>query len=557
MRIALGALSRILAWCTVLFWVATRLLGFSRLAAWIDVPAITVTWIITGSWRSYRGVHRRERTAGQASFRGSLHRACPGRAGHYRAGHRTCSRCASSGLSQVPGGLLQYFPWPPGDALSESRAGGIRLRYVPADPLLPGGLGAALQYTRNRYGPSSGMTVQVYSRQSGKKSTLASGSGYTHGSQSPAPARTVPVVTPPFPHPVACRCAACMPVPPAPGLNCTCPLCTVSLQNYAPGGIVPSPLAPSASQPPAYVPVARSRSFRGARGMDGFDGAPLVAGTASGYRWWTMRAPQLHLDPGIGASWDPGLLRGQKDIWQPGVNQACCLPPGGGPGHFFHEIPEDSCGCGYWAYWEIQQHDLGAANSLPVVGVVRASGQVIMGPRGFRAQKAEIVALHLPFRIEPDLPAFRPEDPVDRMLRGLSGRTPARPRRAVPKFTGRVISFPGAPPVPPSLGGPQPAPLPPQPAPAVPPEPEPPGEEEVRAARDRAEAWEAVIADRLQQMYPGAEVCATLDLMKAKYPVTSEYVPPEEQVRSIVCPHCGELCEKNDIHTHVLGRHGL
>jgi hypothetical protein len=274
--------------------------------------------------------------------------------------------------------------------------------------------------------------------------------------------------------------------------------------------------------------------------MNGFDGVPLVAGTASGYRWWTMRAPQLHLDPSeAGAGWEPGMLRGQKDFWQPGVNQARCMALG--ETHDPALIPEDSCACGYWAYWEIQQHDLGMAGTLPVVGVVRASGQVIMGPRGFRAQKAEITALHLPFRIEPDLP----EPAVPRLGR-------ISPRRPAPRFTGRVISFPGAPPVPPSLGGPQP--LPPQ-ASAAPPEPEPTSAEEIQAAKDRALAWMAVIEDRLQLMYPGAEVCATLDLMKAKYPVTSEYVPPEEQVRQIPCPYCAEPCEKNDIHAHVINKH--
>jgi len=276
--------------------------------------------------------------------------------------------------------------------------------------------------------------------------------------------------------------------------------------------------------------------------MDGFDGAPLVAGTASGFRWWTMRAPQLHLDPGS-AEWEPGLLRGVKDFWQPGVNQARCQASAGSM-HGYDEVPHDDCGCGFWAYWEIQQHDMGMASTLPVVGVVRASGQVIMGPRGFRAQKAEIAALVLPFRIEPDLPAA-PEPAVPRLSR-------ISPRRPASRFTGRVISFPGAPPVPPSLGGP------PLPAPPFPPEPEPPpppDEEEIQAARDRAMAWEAVIADRLQQMYPGAEVCATLDLMKAKYPVTSEYVPPEEQVRQIRCPYCGISFDASDIHTHVVKNH--
>jgi hypothetical protein len=270
--------------------------------------------------------------------------------------------------------------------------------------------------------------------------------------------------------------------------------------------------------------------------MDGFDGAELVAGTALGFRWWTMKAPQLYRNPAdAAAGWEPSLLRGVKDYWEPGVNLAKCMAVG--VEHSFGEIPHDACACGYWAYWEIQPHDMGAASSLPVVGVVRASGQVTLGPRGFRAQKAEIIALHLPFRIQPDLPDFRP------------AARPLTPPRHPRRFTGRVISFPGAPPVPPSLGGPphaQPPPLP---------EPEPPTDEEIQAARDQAEAWEAVIADRLAVTYPGAEVCATLALMKAKYPVKSEYVPPPPQVQYVPCEYCGYPFPFSEIHKHIVENH--
>src|SRR4029077_18049157 len=94
---------------------------------------------------------------------------------------------------------------------------------------------------------------------------------------------------------------------------------------------------------PAHVPVARPKP-RSSRGMDGFDGVPLVAGTASGYRVCTMRDQQLHLDPGdAGKDWEPGLLRGQKDFWQPGVNQARCLAPG--LAHDPGEVPHDDCAC--------------------------------------------------------------------------------------------------------------------------------------------------------------------------------------------------------------------
>ena len=328
--------------------------------------------------------------------------------------------------------------------------------------------------------------------------------------------------------------------------NCTCPSCTAAFRAqylnqppFAPGGLVPSPPAASASQPPSYVPARPApRSY--ARGMDGFDGAPLVAGTALGYRWWTLRAPRLHLNPGdAGTDWEPGLLRGVKDFWQPGVNQASCQAGLPVP-HEFGEIPHPDCGDGYWAYWEIQQHDMGSASTLPVVGVVRASGQVIMGPLGFRAQKAEIVALHLPFRIEPDLPALQPPrlpQVPDYVRRALPGSSQVMTHR---RFTGRVVNI-GTSHVP---------------APFLdPPVPPPPADEEIRAATDKAEAWMAVIEDRLGALYPGAEVCATLNLMTAKYPVTSEYTPPEPQACYTFCPYCDAPFEVNDIHKHVTEKH--
>lgn len=276
--------------------------------------------------------------------------------------------------------------------------------------------------------------------------------------------------------------------------------------------------------------------------MDGFDGAPLVAGAALGYRWWTLRSPQLALDPGLTAvDWVPGLLQGVKGAWEPGVNLAQCQAAYTRTGrHEFRDIPHDACGCGFWAYWEIQPHDMGRSGTLPVVGVVKATGQVTLGPRGFRAQKAEIIALHLPFRIEPELPPQRLARIPDYVQRALPGSSQVVTHR---RFTGQVINY-GTSYVP--------APF------RDPPPPEPPSEKDIQAARDKAEAWMAVIEDRLAVMYPGAEVCATLDLMKAKYPVKSEYAPPEEeQVHRVSCPYCGNQVETGKVQRHLAEKHYL
>jgi len=271
----------------------------------------------------------------------------------------------------------------------------------------------------------------------------------------------------------------------------------------------------------------------GVRGMSGFDGADFIAGTVFGYRWWTLDAPRLDRSPARAEQdWHPRLLCGARGDWQPGENLAVCKPVYGHEVHTGDEIPEISCACGFWAYWQVQPHELGRDGALPVVGVIEGSGQVLTGPLGFRAQKAEIVALHLPLVIEPDLPRT---DGNDAMF-GRPLSAPLSPWRPAPRFTGRVISFPGAPPVPPSLGG-APRYVPP------PPEPPEPSAEEIRAAQDAAQAWMAVIGDRLEQMYPGAEVCETLPLMLAKYPPSPQYTPPET-----TCGYCHR--QVPDLHEH-------
>lgn len=49
------------------------------------------------------------------------------------------------------------------------------------------------------------------------------------------------------------------------------------------------------------------------------------------------------------------------------------------------------CDCGFWAYYDRAQW-----GDAPVRGVVKAYGKTTLGTKGFRAEKAEIVALYLP-----------------------------------------------------------------------------------------------------------------------------------------------------------------
>ena len=87
-----------------------------------------------------------------------------------------------------------------------------------------------------------------------------------------------------------------------------------------------------------------------------------------------------------------------------------------------------------------------------------------------------------------------------------------------PQFTGKVISYGGQPDPDDDLAGlarEQPPP----------PELSEPSAEERQAARDAAEAWMAVIGDRLEQMYPGAKVFETRDLLEKSFPPDRSYLP--------------------------------
>lgn len=171
-----------------------------------------------------------------------------------------------------------------------------------------------------------------------------------------------------------------------------------------------------------------------AGGLTGFgeEGAPadwdLSIGEIYGYRWWKikvparfagyMEAPDLPLSPAT------RLVGANDRSWETGRAEAVCTANL----YYFpvptwaellddkpvleHEPPEVrvACGCGFWAYFN-QASDVASHFSrlssgkpskrddyveLPVFGVVKGSGRVVVGEKGFRAQYAEIVALCIP-----------------------------------------------------------------------------------------------------------------------------------------------------------------
>lgn len=173
-------------------------------------------------------------------------------------------------------------------------------------------------------------------------------------------------------------------------------------------------LFPSSWRP--AVPAGRSRP--GAAGIEGFDGAgarefSFAVGSVRGLRQWDFpvsRALNRCLDddripPGPGVLLtpdDPPLLKGVTGgRWTSGVNRAHCnnhkehVPP-----VEFDELHGGECGCGYWAYWTPRDMQ-DWRSSLPVWGIVEGSGRVLIGEKGFRCQRARILALVPAFSVCP------------------------------------------------------------------------------------------------------------------------------------------------------------
>lgn len=125
-----------------------------------------------------------------------------------------------------------------------------------------------------------------------------------------------------------------------------------------------------------------------------------------GFRAWYMDEPML----GSGAA-KAGLLRSitYSYWWTSGVNLSICQARKLKLDHESHDglhdddcyrrcaYPTKECTCGFYAYFKEEYFTVGvSANHLKINGVVDATGRLVKGSKGFRAQAANIVALALP-----------------------------------------------------------------------------------------------------------------------------------------------------------------
>lgn len=63
-----------------------------------------------------------------------------------------------------------------------------------------------------------------------------------------------------------------------------------------------------------------------------------------------------------------------------------------------HETPTEGCPCGFYAYTDPRHEENGYRGEGFVTGIVRGTGRTLIGTKGFRCEKAEIVALIDPTR---------------------------------------------------------------------------------------------------------------------------------------------------------------
>jgi hypothetical protein len=122
-------------------------------------------------------------------------------------------------------------------------------------------------------------------------------------------------------------------------------------------------------------------------------GRALVPGALRGYRTWRVLRRRTHVP--AGALPLTSVTR-RRVVWGPSLTARCKATDAGMRGQWSstleddHPAPRAGCGCGIYGWYS--PSDTGMV-SARVFGVVEASGLVLMGERGFRAQTVNIVAV--------------------------------------------------------------------------------------------------------------------------------------------------------------------
>jgi hypothetical protein len=122
-------------------------------------------------------------------------------------------------------------------------------------------------------------------------------------------------------------------------------------------------------------------------------GRALVPGSLGGYRTWRPLGRRAHLPD---AALPLTSVTRRRVLWTPTVTARCTPNDFGTAGSWSstlagdHRAPQAGCSCGIYAWYAPGDSGMVSAR---VFGVIEASGLILMGERGFRAETAKIAAV--------------------------------------------------------------------------------------------------------------------------------------------------------------------
>src|SRR5262245_49393259 len=130
----------------------------------------------------------------------------------------------------------------------------------------------------------------------------------------------------------------------------------------------------------------------------GDHGRQLVPGSLRGFRTWRRTRWRGRVPEG---TLPLTAVTRRTVVWGPTIYAQCTEPDVAVPITItaryrlpgFHRSPEPRCECGIYAWYSPDDTAVLDAGIFGVFGVIQASGLILMGDRGFRAEKAQIVAV--------------------------------------------------------------------------------------------------------------------------------------------------------------------
>lgn len=127
----------------------------------------------------------------------------------------------------------------------------------------------------------------------------------------------------------------------------------------------------------------------------------MVPGTLRGYRAWIAEGGELRSIVGR----EPWLTSGNTAMCRRGmVRNGWATSPFPQRITGLHDAPGSQCTCGFYAKHCLEGVERDYNPSIFTYGSIRASGKVILGTEGFRAQHADIEALYVPWTPSPPSP---------------------------------------------------------------------------------------------------------------------------------------------------------